>query len=414
MSFHVSAERIRADIEHLATIGATATGGVSRTSFSAADRQVRAWVADQCARFGLAMHTDGIGNIFITWGGDAQADRAPVYAGSHLDSVPEGGRFDGILGSVAALEVVRTLSEQQVSLARPVGAIIFADEEGNYHHLLGSTALTDGYAWAELQTFRGRDGDLLVDALARMGWDPQAATGVRLAPQDVHAFLELHIEQGPVLEAAGVDIGIVTSIVGLAAGQLEFIGRQDHAGTTPMDQRADPMQAAGVFLAGLHDIAARGSATAVLTCGLLEVTPGGTNVVPERVRLHLDFRDPDLAVIHALEQAIIEAADRAGAEHGITAAYERQSITSPVPLNSELQDLVEARARSRGLRALHLASDAGHDSQNMARLTSTGMIFVPSVGGRSHSPQELTEWKDTKQGANVLLDVVYTLAREAR
>lgn len=330
MSFHISAERIRADIEHLAAIGATANGGVSRTSFSAADRQVRAWLAEQCDQFGLAMQTDGIGNIFITWGAQDGPERATVYAGSHLDSVPEGGRFDGVLGSVAALEVLRTLSEQQVPLTRPVGAIIFADEEGNYHHLLGSTALAEGYSWDQLQTFRGRDGDLLVEALERMGWDPQAAAGVRWPPEQVHAFLELHIEQGPVLEEAGIDIGVVTSIVGLAAGQVEFVGRQDHAGTTPMGQRADPMPAAGAFLAALQDITGRGSATAVLTCGLLDVIPGGTNVVPERVRLHLDFRDPDLSVMHTLEQAIIEVADRAGAEHGVSAAYQRLSITAPV------------------------------------------------------------------------------------
>jgi len=409
---HVSAERIRADIEHLATIGATATGGVSRTSFSAADRQVRDWVDQQCDEFGLARHTDGIGNIVITWGGDDQTDRAPVYAGSHLDTVPEGGRFDGILGSVAALEVLRTLSEQQVPLTCPVGAIIFADEEGNYHHLLGSTALAEGYSWDQLQTFRGRDGDLLVEALAQLGWDPRAAAEVRWTPEQVHAFLELHIEQGPVLEAAGVDIGVVTSIVGLAAGRVEFVGRQDHAGTTPMGQRVDPMPAAGAFLAGLADIAARGSATAVLTCGLLEVSPGGTNVVPERVRLHLDFRDPDLGVIHALEEAIIEAADRAGSQHQVRATYQRLSITPPVPLNPQVQDLVEISAHHRGLTTRHLASGAGHDSQNMARLTPTGMIFVPSVGGRSHSPQELTHWADIEQGANVLLDAVYTLASD--
>src|SRR5699024_7520556 len=250
------------------------------------------WVDQQCDEFGLARHTDGIGNIVITWGGDDQTDRAPVYAGSHLDTVPEGGRFDGILGSVAALEVLRTLSERRVPLTRPVGAVSFADEEGNYLHLLGSTALAEGDSWDQLQTFRGRDGDLLVEALAQLGWDPRAAAEVRWTPEEVHAFLELHIEQGPVLEAAGVDIGVVTSIVGLAAGRVEFVGRQDHAGTTPMGQRVDPMPAAGAFLAGLADIAARGSATAVLTCGLLEVSPGGTNVVPERVRLHLDFRDP--------------------------------------------------------------------------------------------------------------------------
>ncbi|MGH3585065.1 MAG: M20/M25/M40 family metallo-hydrolase, partial [Pseudonocardia sp.] len=232
-AFAVSSARLRRDLEHVAGYGATASGGVGRTSFSAADREVRAWLTDACSQAGLAMRTDGIGNVFIRLeASGAPAGTPPVRAGSHLDSVPEGGRFDGALGSLAALEVVRRLAEEGVPLRRPVEAVVFADEEGNYHHLLGSTALVRDFPPDELRELRGRDGDRLVDALRAMNWDVDAASRTAVPPGDAHAYVELHIEQGSVLESTGATIGVVTAIVGMGGGELEFHGRQDHAGTT--------------------------------------------------------------------------------------------------------------------------------------------------------------------------------------
>jgi len=383
---------------------------VSRTSFSPADQQVREWLGRQCTSYGLTMHTDGIGNIILGLPQAAVPAASPVWAGSHLDSVPEGGRFDGIVGSIAALEALRVIAERGIPLQRPVQAVIFADEEGNYHHLLGSTAMVANYPWAELAQLRGRDGDRLVDALAGMGWDPAEATGTARQAGDVHAFLELHIEQGPVLEAAGVDIGIVTSIVGLGGGQVTFTGRQDHAGTTPMRQRLDPMPAAGAFLAQLPAIAAAAGDAAVLTCGLIEAEPGGTNVVPHQVTAHLDFRDPHPQALASLEQGIIEAASAAAEAHGVQSRYTRHSITRPVPLDPVLQDELHLSAKAQGLSTTTLPSGAGHDSQNMAQIAPTAMVFIPSRHGRSHSPAEHSSWAAIENGANVLLDVLLGLA----
>ena len=409
----VSPARLRRDLEHVAGYGATASGGVSRTSFSGADRQVRAWLADECEQAGLALRTDGIGNVFMrVEAPGAPAGTPPVWAGSHLDSVPEGGRFDGALGSLAALEVARRLAEEHVPLRRPVDVVVFADEEGNYHHLLGSTAVARDFAPDELAALRGRDGDRLVDALQAMGWDVGAATRTAVRPGDVHAYVELHIEQGSVLESAGARIGVVTAIVGMGGGHLEFRGRQDHAGTTPMPLRRDALRGAGDLLVRLPEVARSVSETAVVTCGILHVEPGGANVVPGLVRLQLDFRDSDRERILELEEATVAAARYAADRHDLEVSYTRESITDPVPLNPRMQDLVATVAAGQGLQTLHLPSGAGHDAQNVARLAPTGMIFVPSVQGRSHSPAELTTWDDIEAGANVLLAMVHALATE--
>ena len=407
----MNGDRLRADLARVAEWGATGVpGGVSRPSFSPADRQVRAWLAEQADQWGLAIRTDGIGNVFLRVPGGG--DGPPVWAGSHLDSVPDGGGFDGALGSLAALEVARRLVEERVELRRPVEVVVFADEEGNYHHLLGSTGLVRDYPAEELAQLRGRDGDLLVDALAGMGWDPAAATRTAVPPGSAYAYLELHIEQGPVLESAGIPIGVVTGIVGLGGGELVFTGRQDHAGTTPMRMRQDPLRAAAALLTRLPDVTASISDAAVATCGVIGLEPRATNVVPAVCRLRLDFRDPERDRLLALEEALMAAAREAAAEHDVTVDYRRESITDPVRLDDRMQALVESCAAELGLATLRMPSGAGHDAQNVAKLAPTGMIFVPSVAGRSHSPAELTRPEDVENSGNVLLATVRKLATE--
>ncbi len=334
-----------------------------------------------------------------------------MWTGSHLDTVPDGGPFDGILGSVAAIEVLRTIAENQVSLARPVEAVIFADEEGNYHHLLGSRALVEDFSWDRLENFQGRDGDLLTDALEGMGWDPLQATDTAVGGAAVDSFFELHIEQGPVLESQGFDIGIVTSIVGLGAAEVVFLGRQDHAGTTPMHQRIDPMIATGTFLSHLPDIASAVSDEAVITSGLIDVQPGGANIVPRKVTLTVDFRASQDRELELLQEHMIASAKRATSGTEVVADVRVSSMTSPVQMDVALREDLNDLAAARGYRATSIASGAGHDSQNMARLAPTAMIFVPSIGGRSHTPEELSTWDDVEKGSNLLLDAVLRRAR---
>jgi N-carbamoyl-L-amino-acid hydrolase len=409
----VDGARLRQDLTDLARFGATGSGGVSRTSYSAADSAARQWYAGRCAEAGLALWQDGLGNMFAQRGGSRPVEGTgppAVWTGSHLDSVPDGGRLDGALGSLAALECVRRLAELDLDLARPVRAVVFADEEGNYGHLLGSRGLADGYTEDQLSQLTGRDGDRLLDALAASPWTSGPASQTRVSPAGIHSFVELHIEQGPHLEVAGDDIGIVTSIVGLGGGTAEFLGRADHAGTTPMNQRRDALRAAATFVTELPQVTASVSPVAVATCGLITVEPGAANVVPRLARLVVDFRDPDPVRLRELSSAIAAAAETAGAECGAEVVWRPAPLVEPVPLDPAIQSAVAGAVSRLGLRARAMPSGAGHDSQNLARITPTGMIFVPSVAGRSHSPAEHTGWGDVENGANVLLATLIELA----
>jgi beta-ureidopropionase / N-carbamoyl-L-amino-acid hydrolase len=416
MSLSVNMSRLRADLESLSSIGRLAGGGITRTSFSAADLAAREWYQGRCAEAGLTVRTDGIGNMFAEAAAAGTAAAGPggrpaaVWSGSHLDTVPDGGAFDGAVGAIAALECVRRLAEERVELARPVRAVVFADEEGNYNHLLGSTALARGFSLAELAGMTGRDGDRLTDAIAAIGWDPGALTETRADPAQVYAFVELHIEQGPNLEASGTDIGVVTSIVAIGGAVAEFRGQADHAGTTPMTRRRDPLRAAAQLIAALSGITASVSDTAVATCGKLVTLPGGSNVVPGLVRMLLDYRDPDAGRLTRLDEQLVAAARQAAADHDVTLNWEAEAHVAPVALDPRVRSVIDATARGRGLSAVAIPSGAGHDAQNMATLAPAGMIFVPSRDGRSHSPAEHTDWADIENGANVLLGTLTELA----
>lgn len=405
----VDIDRLRDDLETLRTIGRVDTGGVSRTSFSAADVQARQWYVDRCAESGIEVSADGLGNL-VARAADEPAGQLPVWTGSHLDSVPNGGHLDGALGAIAALECLRRLIEAKIPLTRPVRAVVFADEEGNYEHLLGSSGLARGFTREQLEGMTGRDNDRLVDRFAELGWDLDAATRTRMERGQIHSFVELHIEQGPKLEAGGIDIGVVTSIVGLTGAEVEFRGNADHAGTTPMTGRKDALLAAADFLTTLPGIAASISDQAVVTCGLIAVEPGGANVVPGTARLTLDFRDPDADRLRALEAAIARSATEVADRHEVGVHWRPDVLVAPVPLDSHIREIIVASAKELSLSYVDIPSGAGHDSQNMAWIAPTAMVFVPSKGGRSHSPAEDTAWEDIENGANVLLATLVALA----
>jgi N-carbamoyl-L-amino-acid hydrolase len=409
MELRVDGARLRADLASLSEIGRRPSGGISRTGFSAEDARARQWYKDRCDAAGLLLRTDGLGNMFTQAVGSDQ-DVPAVWTGSHIDTVPDGGPLDGALGTVAALECVRRIAEAGVALARPVSAVVFSDEEGNYGHLLGSYGIAHGYTGDELAALTGRDGDHLVDALATWTWSTGSPTGTRLPAGAMHSFVELHIEQGPHLEAAGTDIGVVTSIVGLSGGIVEFTGQADHAGTTPMTMRRDALRAAADFLSRLPALAASVSPTAVVTCGHIKVEPGGANVVPRLARVTLDFRDPDRDRLVELAGGIEDAARAAAAAHSVSLDWRPDGLVDPVPLDESVRAAVRESAEGLGLSWMDMPSGAGHDSQNVAHLAPTGMIFVPSRDGRSHSPAEYTDPAAVERGANVLLATVLRLA----
>lgn len=404
----VNAERLREDLETLGKIGRTPGGGITRTSFSRSDMQAREWYQATCRAAGLNVWVDAVGNMFADAGSETEV--AAVWSGSHIDAVPNGGAFDGAVGAVAALECVRRIAEEDISLSRPVRAVVFADEEGNYSHLFGSSALTRGFDEEQLRAMVGRDGDHLVDAMRAGGWDLGAITSARIDPESIYAFVELHIEQGPRLEATATQIGVVTSIVGLGGAVIEFHGRADHAGTTPMTERRDPLLAAADLIAAMPSIAASVSDVAVATCGRVDTSPGSANVVPSLARLTLDYRDPDATRLGMLGARLEAKAAQAASRHGVRYAWVADLPIAPTELNPSIRSAIERNANSLALSTLAMPSGAGHDSQNMATIAPTGMIFVPSKGGRSHCPDEDTDWGDVINGANVLLNTVVELA----
>ncbi len=409
----IDADRLRHDLQTLAGFGATPEGGVSRPSFSPADRDARRWVAGRCEQAGLAYREDAAGNVFIRVEAQHPIDDRTVWTGSHLDSVPNGGPLDGALGVMASLEVVRALKESAAPLRRAVEAVAFTDEEGAYLGFLGSRAAIDGLGAGQLDAVRGRDGDRLVEAMAAAGYPPSALPDARVDPARIAAYVELHIEQGAVLEQLGRTIGLVTHIVGVGRGSVVFEGRADHAGTTPMHLRRDAMRGAAALLTELPALpAAVGAPDAVVTCGRIDVDPGADNIVPERVHLHLDIRDRDRGTIEAIEAELRARAARHAHDHGLRATYHRSSLTDPVPLHPRLQRYVAQAAESAGLAYHVMPSGAGHDAQVVAAAVPTGMLFVPSAGGRSHSPQERTRFEDIAAGTRVLYDVVRRLATD--
>ncbi len=366
----------------------------------------------RCAEAGLAVKIDGIGNMIVCSPNVSAevASRPAVWSGSHIDTVPSGGQFDGALGAVAALECLRRIHEEGIALNRPVCVAVYSDEEGNFSSLLGSSALVRGYSRDELDAMIGRDGDHFVDTFEAAGGDIDAATRTRIASGSLHATVELHIEQGPFLEQLGHQIGIVTGIVGMGGGVVTFRGRSDHAGTTPMAVRRDALVAAGAFLASCPSLATSTSSRAVVTCGLISVEPASANVVPGVARVTIDFRDPDADRMVTLETKIIDTARSIAEEHHLDVDFDFERTIQPAPLDAKIQGMIEGNAKARGLVASRLSSAAGHDSQNMALVAPTGMIFVPSIGGRSHCPEESTSWADVENGANVLLDTIIQLA----
>ena len=411
----IDGERLLADLRQLATFGATPEGGVSRPSFSPADLAARAWLAERAAEAGLGYREDAVGNIFLRLEATDPVDDRTVWTGSHLDSVPNGGPLDGALGVMTSLEAVRALAESGLPLQRSVEAVAFTDEEGAYGGFLGSKAAVIGFDHAALRSMRGREGDLLVETMAAAGYAPERIAEARVDAARVAAYLEVHIEQGAVLEEVGARVGVVTDIVGVLRGEVLFTGRPDHAGTTPMGLRRDAVRGLASMLDGIEGLpAAVGEPTAVVTCGRIEVAPGADNIVPGRAVAHFDVRHRDLEVILRLEERIEERARRAAAAHDLEVAYRRETITEPVPLDAGLQERIAAAADALGIARHVMPSGAGHDAQVVAPAIPTGMIFVPSIDGRSHSPLERSRDEDVVAGAEVLLHVLTGLVTDTR
>jgi N-carbamoyl-L-amino-acid hydrolase len=404
--------RLATRLRGLARFGALPGGGVTRSTWSPAYEEARAWLLAEIKAAGLEGWVDGAGNVFGGLGARGFSAADPVVlTGSHIDTVPEGGTLDGALGVLAGLECLERIRETGAPHRRPLVVAAWSDEEGRYGSLFGSRAFCGNLDVARIPEMAAVDGERLVDAMARAGFDAGRVPEARAPDGAVAAYVELHIEQGPRLEEAGIPIGVVEAIVGVRRARVIFRGQADHAGTTPMERRRDAFLAAADFALKARDLVGRrGSARSVTNVGVVHVHPGASNIVPGRAELVHEMRDPDDAVLETLAAQIRALARRVARRREIAVEVLPLSATRPAPCAPSVQDAVARAAAELGLASLPLYSAAGHDAQNLAAITEAGMIFIPSRGGRSHRVDEASDDDAIERGANVLLGTLLALA----
>jgi N-carbamoyl-L-amino-acid hydrolase len=397
----VNGARLNRHLTALSDFGKNPQGGVTRLAYSDADRQARDYVAGLMRAARLDPYIDAAGNIIGRRAG-RDAKLPPVLFGSHIDSVPEGGNYDGDVGSLGAIEVAQTLAEDGIVTRHPLEVIVFQNEEGG---LIGSRALSGDLAERELDLV-SRSGKTIREGIRFIGGDPDRVATVRRKRGDIAAYLELHIEQGGFLDAERVDIGIVEGIVGINWWDVTIEGFANHAGTTPMDRRRDAMLAAAKFIEAVNRVVTSVPGRQVGTVGRIQALPGAPNVIPGRVVLSLELRDLDATKIAMLYERIRGETRQIAAATGTTFDFKTINVNAPAPTDPRVRAVIATAARELGLSTKLMPSGAGHDAQDMARLGPIGMIFVPSVGGISHSPREFSRPEDITNGANVLLGAV--------
>ncbi len=401
--------RLEQRILALGRFGANPEGGVSRVAFSAADVAGREYVVSLMRDAGLAVRIDTAGNILGRRPGGEPGLPAILF-GSHIDSVPGGGNYDGDVGVLGAIECVELLNAAARTTRHPLEVVVFADEEGM---LLGSKAMSGELAPGSLDE-RSHSGLAVRDGLRAIGGDPDRIAAARRRPEELRAFLELHIEQGGILDAQGLDIGVVLGIVGIQWWDVTVEGVANHAGTTPMDRRKDALVSAAQLVLAVKRVVTSVPGSQVGTVGRIAAAPGAPNVIPGRVEMSLELRDLSAAKIASLSASIEGEARAIEAATGTRIAFRRVEATAVPALTDErIRRLIATAADELGLRHRALPSGAGHDAQDLARVTPTGMIFVPSAGGVSHSPREYTSPEQMARGVDVLLRTLLAIDKGA-
>ena len=404
----VNQERLSGTLQHLATYGHDAEGRPNRVAYSDGDIAGRAYVAKLMREAGLEVRTDAAGNLIGTLPG-SEPGLKPLAMGSHIDMVPHGGNYDGCVGSLSAIEVARTLQENKVLTRHPLEVLIFTDEEGG---LTGSRAMS-GEISSETLKVTNSTGYTIAQGIQRLGGDTLRLATAAREKGSLAAYLELHIEQGGILDRENLDIGVVQGIVGLKWWDVTIRGMANHAGTTPMNLRKDALLAAARFIQAVNEEAVAMQGPQVATVGRIRALPGAPNVIPGEVVLSLEIRDPSADVIQLLYQKIYDRASAIADSSGTSFEFEHLDTTGkPALTHPDIQDFIEQNAADLGLSSKRMYSGAGHDAQDMALITPVGMIFVPSKGGISHSPDEFTSPDDMANGANVLLRTLLRLDRE--
>jgi beta-ureidopropionase / N-carbamoyl-L-amino-acid hydrolase len=380
---------------------------VSRVGFTQADIDGRAFAMDLMRQAGLDPQIDPAGNIIGTRPGP-QPGAGPILFGSHIDSVPEGGSYDGDVGSMAAIEVAHTLGERRYRNRHPLHVVIWCDEESG---LTGSRGFIGDLPVEELGR-PGRDGTSLAEKIKRIGGNPDRIADARHGPGSVAAYVELHIEQGGILDERGLQIGIVEGIVGIHHYDVTIRGFANHAGTTPMDRRRNAMLTAADLVLAVDRVVKSVPGRHVGTVGRLVVKPGAPNVIPGEVQLTVELRDLSTERIESLWHRIHAEAQQIARKYDTTLEYVLQHTNAPALSDPKMRAVIADAVKGLGLSSQGMPSGAGHDAQDLARICPMGMIFVPSVKGISHSPLEFTRPEDVTNGANVLLQTIIRLDQQ--
>lgn len=399
--------RLYHDLEALAQIGATPEGGVSRPAMSEADAQGRVWFKHRVREDGFEFRHDGAGNLSAVLP-SASSNARTLLVGSHLDSVPNGGRYDGPLGVLSALEALRTIRDANLQLPVHLEAISFTDEEGSLVGLFGSQALTGALTPEHFKNPRGGDA-LLAEGMRRLNITQESALSAKRDPAELLAFLELHIEQGTRLEDAENHIGVVTAIVGIRSFELHFFGQAAHAGTMPLDKRADALWGAAAFIQRSRELVVTRFAPGVINCGNIEVQPGAYNIVPSESRLALEFRHSSESRLDDMQTALLSLANGIAGQYRLGLEVIPGNDCLAAPMDERVIEAIEAAADKLQLKHARLVSFAGHDTQVLSTITPSAMLFVPSVKGISHNPKEFTKPEDVANGANTVLHTILEL-----
>ena len=407
MDIRVNFERLKKDIESLSQIGRDPQGGISRPSFSKADLEARDWLKGKIESSGLALGEDGAGNIF----GRIEGEGKTIMAGSHIDTVINGGKFDGSIGVLSALECLRRIQEENVPHSKPLEVASFTDEEGNLSgDFLGSRAFTGLLDQEILEKGLTQFGVPLTEILEGTDFTIQSIMKAHEQRPDIDAFMEIHIEQGPVLETENKTIGIVDGIAGKHYRWCSFAGKASHAGTTPLELRQD------AFL-GLADFALKSTqhvATehygSMVTIGRVSVRPGAFSIVPGQVDFSFEFRSQSKKTLEELKKHLFSLAEDIASTRGLEFGSKLVDETEPVSIPPRILEIMKEECEKLGYSSMTLPSGAGHDVQILASIAEPGMIFIPCVDGISHSPQEMIQWEDLEKGANLLLQVLIRLA----
>ena len=403
----INFERLKEDIEALSRIGRDPLGGISRPSFSKADLEAREWLKEKIKAAGLLLRQDGAGNIF----GRIEGRGKTVMAGSHLDTVINGGMFDGSIGVLSALECLRRIKEEGLRLSKPLELASFPDEEGNLAgDFMGSRAFIGALDRKMLEQGFTQIGPPLSEILKGTEFTIESITEAHKQRPEIEAFLEIHIEQGSVLETEGVSIGIVNGIAGKHYRMCSFLGESSHAGTTPLELRRDAFLGLADFALKSTRFVATQHYGSMVTIGKVNVRPGTFSTVPGQVDFTFEYRSTSKETLEELEKSLLDLTQEVASTRGLEFASRVMDKTDPVKIPSRIVTMMKEECEKLGYPFMELSSGAGHDAQILSSVTEVGMIFIPCVDGISHSPQEMINWDDLEKGASLLLSLLLRLA----